>query len=66
MQKNKRLKLNKSTIEHMLKFFGFSGTPVRSIVVVLGLGISLGVAYFCLNLRILRIFIFIQLLFLEK
>lgn len=45
MQKNKRLKLNKSTIEHMLKFFGFSGTPVRSIIVVLMLGISFGIAY---------------------
>ena len=45
MPKNKHLKLNKSTIGHMLKFFGFSGAPVRSIIVVLAFGISLGVAY---------------------
>lgn len=29
----------------MLKFFGFSGAPVRSIVALLALGISLGMAY---------------------
>jgi phospholipase D len=45
MHKNKKLKLNKSTIKHMLNFFGFKGAGVRSIVAVLILGISLGVAY---------------------
>jgi phospholipase D len=38
-------KLNRSTINHILNFFGFSKTPIRSIVTVLALGISLGVAY---------------------
>jgi len=38
-------KLKASTINHMLKFFGFSSAPLRSIVAVLLLGISMGVAY---------------------
>jgi hypothetical protein len=45
MQKKSKSKLNKSNISHMLKFFGFSKAPIRSIVVVLALGFSLGVAY---------------------
>ncbi|GAB4162347.1 MAG: hypothetical protein Tsb006_0450 [Rickettsiaceae bacterium] len=38
-------KLKQSTVNHMVKFFGFSKAPVRSIVAVLAFGISLGVAY---------------------
>ena len=35
----------KSQIKHSLNFFTFSKNPIRSIVVVLTLGISLGIAY---------------------
>ena len=38
-------KLNRSTINHILKFFGFSKAPIRSITAVLVLGFGLGVAY---------------------
>ena len=41
----KKLKIKPSTITHMIKFFSFSKTPVRSIIAILTLGISLGVAY---------------------
>ena len=37
--------LNKKNLTHILKFFGFSKSPIISIVAVLMLGISLGVAY---------------------
>ncbi len=43
--KKKKIKLGKSEVNRMLKFFGFSNKPVRSIVAVLFLGISLGVMY---------------------
>ena len=35
----------KSQIKHSLNFFTFSKNPIRSILVVLTLGISLGIAY---------------------
>lgn len=38
-------KLKPSTFNHMMKFFGFSQAPIRSIIAVLAFGISLGVAY---------------------
>ncbi len=38
-------KLKPSTINHMMKFFGFSQAPIRSIIAVLAFGISLGIAY---------------------
>jgi len=38
-------KLKRSDINHMAKFFGFSKAPMRSIIAVLVLGISIGVAY---------------------
>lgn len=38
-------KLKPSTINHMMRFFGFSQAPIRSIIAVLAFGISLGVAY---------------------
>jgi len=40
-----KIKLKTTTLNHMLKFFGFSGAPMRSIIAVLLLGISLGVGY---------------------
>lgn len=40
-----KTKIKKSDINHALKFFGFSGKPVRAIIAVLLLGISIGVAY---------------------
>ena len=45
MPKNQRFKIKQSTLRHILKFFGFSGAPVRSIIVVLALGISIGIFY---------------------
>ncbi len=38
-------KINRSVISHMLKFFGFSQAPIRSIISILALGVSLGVGY---------------------
>lgn len=38
-------KIKASTINHILKIFGFSKTPIRSITAILLLGISIGVAY---------------------
>ncbi|MFK7968245.1 MAG: phospholipase D family protein [Rickettsiaceae bacterium] len=35
----------KSQINHFLKFFTFSKSPIRSILVILTLGISLGITY---------------------
>lgn len=43
--KKKKIKLKKSDVNHMLKFFGFTKKPVRSIIAVLFLGISLGIMY---------------------
>lgn len=40
-----KLKIKRSDINHMARFFGFSQKPVRSIVALLCLGISIGVAY---------------------
>lgn len=46
MKTNKsKIKIKKSDINHALKFFGFSGKPVRSIIAVLLFGISIGVVY---------------------
>ncbi len=41
----RRPKLKPSTINHMMKFFGFNQAPIRSIIAVLAFGISLGVAF---------------------
>ena len=41
----KKRKIKRSDINQMVKFFGFSKKPLRSIIAVLILGISLGVAY---------------------
>lgn len=41
----RKLNIKKSELNHMLKFFGFSKAPIRSIIAVLFLGISIGVAY---------------------
>lgn len=41
----RKLKIKKSELNHMLRFFGFSKGPIRSIIAVLFLGISIGVAY---------------------
>ena len=41
----KKTKIKRSDINHALKFFGFSKGPIRSIIAILFLGISLGVAY---------------------
>lgn len=38
-------KINRSVIGHMLKFFGFSQAPIRSIISILTLGIGIGVGY---------------------
>lgn len=38
-------KIKASTINHILKVFGFSKTPIRSIAAILLLGISIGIAY---------------------
>lgn len=40
-----KLKINQSHIRHILKFFGFSAAPMRSILAVLFLGVTIGVAY---------------------
>jgi phospholipase D len=40
-----KLRIKKSTIYQLLKLFGYSKAPIRSIVTTLVLGISLGVAY---------------------
>ncbi|MDP4708400.1 MAG: phospholipase D family protein [Rickettsiaceae bacterium] len=42
---NKKIKIKKSDINHILRFFSFSKAPIRSIVAILFLGISLGIAY---------------------
>jgi phospholipase D len=42
---SKKIKIKKSDINHILRFCSFSKAPIRSIVAVLFLGISLGVAY---------------------
>jgi hypothetical protein len=39
----KKPKFKLSTFNHMMKFFGFSQAPIRSIIAVLAFGISLGV-----------------------
>lgn len=41
----RKQRIKRSTINHILKIFGFSKAPIRSIVAILALGISLGVAY---------------------
>lgn len=41
----RKLKIKKSELNHMLRFFGFSKAPIRSIIAILFLGISIGVAY---------------------
>lgn len=41
----RNLKIKKSELGHILRFFGFSKAPIRSIIAVLFLGISIGVAY---------------------
>jgi len=38
----KKTKIKRSDINHALKFFGFSKGPIRSIIAILFLGISLG------------------------
>lgn len=38
-------KINRSLVTHILRFFGFSEAPIRSIIAVLTLGISIGVGY---------------------
>lgn len=40
-----KVKINKSQLRHILKFFGFSNAPIRSILAVLFLGVTIGVAY---------------------
>lgn len=42
---SKKIKIKKSDINHILRFFSFSKAPIRSIVAILFLGISLGIAY---------------------
>ena len=44
MSKNK-IKLKKSDLNHILRFFSFSKSPLRSIISVLFLGACMGVAY---------------------
>jgi len=41
----RKAKLKRSDIKHIAKFFGFSKSPLRSIIAVLMLGVGIGVAY---------------------
>jgi phospholipase D len=41
----KKPKLTRATTNHILKFFNFSKTPIRSIIAVFMLGVGSGVAY---------------------
>lgn len=45
MRSKGKVKIKQSTIIHIIKFFGFSKAPIRSIISILMLGISIGVAY---------------------
>lgn len=40
-----KVQIKSSTISHIIKFFGFSKSPFRSIIAILMLGVSIGVAY---------------------
>jgi len=40
-----KVKIKKSTINHLLKFFRFSKTPIRAIIAIFALGFSVGIAY---------------------
>ena len=41
----RKAKIKRSDIKHIARFFGFSKKPLRSIIAVLMLGISIGIAY---------------------
>lgn len=41
----KKVKIKKTDVNHILRFFGFSKKPARSIAAVLILGATLGIAY---------------------
>jgi phospholipase D len=40
-----KVKIKKSTINHLFKFLRFSKTPIRSIIAIFVLGISVGIGY---------------------